>query len=83
MIQKTTKIICDNCGQGIYDFVEDLTYKEIANRCKEQKIAIIRYKVGRRIPLTFCDEKCLKEYEEKYLKELKGKGIKVENEKAI
>ena len=71
MIQKTTKIICDNCGQGIYDFVEDLTYKEIANRCKEQKIAVIRYKVGSRIPLTFCDEKCLEEYEEKYLKEWK------------
>ena len=69
MIQKTTKIICDNCGQGIYDFVEDLTYREIANRCKEQDIAIIRYKVGSRIPLTFCDEKCFKEYEEKYLKE--------------
>lgn len=69
MIQKTTKIICDNCGQGIYDFVEDLTYKEIANRCKEQKVAVIKYKVGSRIPLTFCDEKCLEEYEEKYLKE--------------
>ena len=76
MIQKTTKIICDNCGQGIYDFVEDLTYKEIANRCKEQKIAVIRYKVGSRIPLTFCDEKCLKEYEEKYLKEWKDKNAK-------
>ena len=61
MIQKTTKLICDNCGKGIYDFVEDLTYKEIANRCKEQKIAVIRYKVGSRIPLTFCDEKCLEE----------------------
>ena len=65
---KTTKIICDNCEQGMYDFVEDLTYKEIANKYKEQNISIIRYKVGSRIPLTFCDEKCFKEYEEKYLK---------------
>lgn len=77
MIQKTTKIICDNCGQGIYDFVEDLTYKEIANRCKEQKIAVIRYKVGSRIPLIFCDEKCLEEYEEKYLKEWENKHEKI------
>ena len=83
MIQKTTKIICDNCGHGIYDFVEDLTYREIASRCKEENIAIIRYKPGRRAPLTFCDEKCLEEYEEKYQKELEEKGIKVENEKTI
>ena len=64
MIQKTTKIICDNCGQGIYDWPENLSYREVANTCKEKGLAIIRYKSGRRAPLTFCDEKCLKEYEE-------------------
>ena len=73
MIQKTTKIICDNCGHGIYDWPEDLSYREVANACKEKGIAIIRYKPGRRAPLTFCDEKCLKEYEEEYWKELKAK----------
>ena len=46
MIQKTTKIICDNCGQSIYDIPEDLTYRQVAEICKKKNIAVVRYKVG-------------------------------------
>ena len=65
MIQKTTKIICDNCGRGIYDWPENLSYREVAETCKEKNIAVVRYKVGSRIPLTFCDEKCCEEWAER------------------
>ena len=73
MIQKTTKIICDNCGQGIHDISEDLTYRQIAEICKEKNIATIRYKVGSRVPLSFCNEKCCKDYEDKMMKEWQRK----------
>ena len=65
MIQKITKIICDNCKMGIYDWPVDLTYKEIAEVCKEKSIAIVRYIAGRRQPLIFCNEKCCNEWKEK------------------
>ena len=58
MIQKITKIICDNCKMGIYDWPVDLTYKEIAEVCKEKNIAIVWYIVGRRQPLIFCNGEC-------------------------
>lgn len=63
MIQKTTKIICDNCGKGIYDWPENLSYREIVDTCKEKDIAIVRYIIGKITPLIFCDEECLKEWE--------------------
>lgn len=65
MIQKTTKIICDNCGRGIYDWPENLSYREVTDICKEKGIAIIRYKPSKRAPLTFCDEKCCEEWAER------------------
>ena len=46
----------------------------------KRNIAVVRYKVGNRIPLTFCNEKCYKEYEGKYLKEFRSKG-RLENDK--
>lgn len=66
MIQKVTKILCDNCRCGIYDWPENLSCKEVANICKEKDIAVVRYVVGKRTPLTFCDEKCLEEWAKKH-----------------
>ena len=62
MIQKITKIICDNCKMGIYDWPVDLTYKEIVEVCKEKNIAIVRYIAGRRQPYIFCNEECLEKW---------------------
>lgn len=31
------------------------------------------YKVGKKMPYTFCGEKCYQEYEERYLKEWENK----------
>ena len=36
MIKKTTKIICDNCGQGIYDY-GDISVKSCLKHLKENK----------------------------------------------
>lgn len=65
MIQKITKIICDNCGQGIYDFLKNMSYREVAYACKKKNIAFVMYKVGKKMPYTFCDEKCYEEWEER------------------
>ena len=65
MIQKTTKIICDNCGKGIYDWPKNMSYREVAYACKKKNIAVVRYLPGRRNPYIFCNEKCLKEYADK------------------
>lgn len=66
MIQKITKIICDNCKMGISDWLVDLTYKEIAEICKEENIAIVRYIAGRRQPYIFCNEECFEKWAEEH-----------------
>ena len=59
MIQKTTKIICDNCGHGIYD-CGDVPIRECIRRIKDKKIAYVVYTNGGR--REFCDEKCYEEW---------------------
>ena len=73
MIQKITKIICDNCGQAIYDWTSNLSYNEIIAECNKHDIAIIVPRVNKRIPFIYCDEKCHKEYEDKHWKLLEAK----------
>ena len=50
MIQKTFKIICDNCGDGINDYFE---YPRVS--FKNDNIIVLKGK-------HFCCEKCKEEY---------------------
>ena len=59
MIRKTTKIICDNCGQGIYDFIGNPPRK-YTTFAKQHKWVVKYTNSGRK---DFCDEKCYKEWE--------------------
>ena len=61
MIQKITKIICDNCHQGIYDVIGNppKRYEEFA---KFHHWIVKRTDEGRK---DFCNEKCYKEWKEK------------------
>lgn len=61
MIQKTTKIICDNCGKGIYDVIGNPP-REYTTFAKEHNW-IVKYTNGGR--KDFCNEKCLQEWKEK------------------
>ena len=63
MIQKTVKIICDNCEQGIYDFSEDLPIRKCLQRIKDENIAYVVYTNGGRH--EFCDKKCYEEWKRK------------------
>lgn len=65
---------------GIYDWPVDLTYKEIVEICKEKNIAIVRYIVGRRQPLIFCNEKCYNEWKEKNSYEERNGAVRLERE---
>lgn len=63
MIQKTTKIVCDNCGQGLYDITGNppRDYTIFA----KHKGWVVKYINGSR--KVFCDEECYKEWKGKYL----------------
>lgn len=63
MIKKITEAICDNCGTGIYHVPENISYTDFIKILKERNLAIVRY-FHRRNPYIFCDEKCLKEWEQ-------------------
>ena len=67
MIQKITKIICDNCGQGITDIIGSyhLPIKDIAKNYN-----FIHTYIGD-IAYQFCDEKCYKEWESTHAKKSK------------
>ena len=58
MIQKITKIICDNCGAGIYDVIGNPP-REYTTFAKQHNW-IVKYTNGGR--KDFCDEKCYKEW---------------------
>lgn len=73
MIQKITKIFCDNCGKRIYDWPDNLSYNQIITECNKRGIAIIVPRINKRIPFIFCDEKCQEEYEDKHWKPLETK----------
>ena len=62
MIRKWYEVTCDyeECGCAIGHYSAD-TIKEAAEQAKEDG-AVIRYVVGKRRPLTFCDEECLSKY---------------------
>ena len=62
MIQKTIKIICDNCGQGIYDY-GDIPIRQCLKHLKENNLAYVVYTNGGRH--EFCDEKCYEEWKRK------------------
>ena len=73
MIQKTTKIFCDNCGKRIYDWPHNLSYNQVIALCNKSGIAISVPRVNKRIPLIFCHEKCQEEFEDKHWKLLETK----------
>lgn len=58
MIQKTTKIICDNCGTGIYDVIGNPP-REYTTFAKEHNW-VVKYTNGGR--KDFCDEQCYQEW---------------------
>ena len=62
MIRKWYEVTCDyeECGCAIGHYSAD-TIKEVVEQAKEDG-ALVRYVVGKRIPLTFCDEECLSKY---------------------
>ena len=61
MIQKITKIICDNCGAGIYDVIGNPP-REYTTFAK-QNDWVVKYTNGGR--KDFCDEKCYQEWMDK------------------
>ena len=60
MIQKTTKIICDNCGQSIYDY-GDIPVSKCLRHLKESNLAEVVYYLNGKV-YEFCDEKCYEEW---------------------
>ena len=58
MIQKITKIICDNCGAGIYDVIGNPP-REYTTFAKQHNW-VVKYTNGGR--KDFCDEECYKEW---------------------
>lgn len=61
MIQKITKIICDNCGAGIYDVLGNPP-REYTRFAKDHGW-VVKYTNGGR--KDFCDEKCYEEWKNK------------------
>lgn len=61
MIQKITKIICDNCGQCVYDVIGNPPRK-YTNFAKKYGW-VVKYTNGGR--KDFCDENCYKEWRNK------------------
>ena len=61
MIQKITKIICDNCGTGIYDVIGNPP-REYTAFAKNHNW-IVKYTNGGR--KDFCDESCYEEWRKK------------------
>lgn len=61
MIQKTIKVICDNCGQGIYDF-SDIPIRQLLKKADEVGFKVVYTNGGRH---EFCDEKCYQEWKRK------------------
>ena len=57
MIQKTTKIICDDCSQDIYDMIGN-SPREFTKFIKKQGW-VVKYINGD--IKDFCDEKCYEE----------------------
>lgn len=60
MIQKTTKIICDNCGKGIYDY-GDISVSKCLKHLTENNLAEVVYFHNGKV-YEFCDEKCYQEW---------------------
>ena len=61
MIQKITKILCDNCGTGIYDVIGNPP-REYTTFAKKHNW-VVKYTNGGR--MDFCDEACYKEWRSK------------------
>ena len=60
MIQKTIKIICDNCGQSIYDY-GDIPVSKCLKHLEESNLAKVVYFHNGTV-YEFCDEKCYEEW---------------------
>ena len=61
-IRKWTEVTCDyeECGAAIGHYPSD-TMKEVVELAKKDG-AIVKYIVGRRQPLIFCNEECYKKW---------------------
>ena len=59
MIQRIIKIICDNCGQGIYDVPGTSVRQALKHAQSRNAVKVVYTNGGRR---EFCNEQCYQEW---------------------